>query len=157
MTRPNRASSPRTGRIAMTFALSLAAISPAALAADGTGRLGLSPAPASTEFVQQRTQFQLHTLLTEQRHPRTWNLSEVAAHDPAQALSQLFSVDEDVARAFAALADDPQRMARLHAASAAMTSRGKRSGRWPIRLGPSPSITELRITRTGVLGGQFSA
>ena len=120
MTRPNRASSPRTGRIAMTFALSLAAISPAALAADGTGRLGLSPAPASTEFVQQRTQFQLHTLLTEQRHPRTWNLSEGAAHDPSQALSQLVSVDEDVARAFAALADDPQRMARLHAASAAV-------------------------------------
>lgn len=120
MTRPNRASFPRTGRIAMTFALSLAAISPAALAADAGERLGLPPSPASTEFVQQRTQFQLHTLLTEQRHPRTWNLSEVAATDPAQALSQLFSVDEDVARAFAALADDPQRMAKLHAASAAV-------------------------------------
>ncbi|MQP75477.1 hypothetical protein CQ393_06175 [Stenotrophomonas sp. MYb238] len=104
----------------MTFALSLAAISPAALAADAGERLGLPPSPASTEFVQQRTQFQLHTLLTEQRHPRTWNLSEVAATDPAQALSQLFSVDEDVARAFAALADDPQRMAKLHAASAAV-------------------------------------
>jgi N-acetylmuramic acid 6-phosphate etherase len=120
MTRPNRASFPRTGRIAMTFALSLAAISPAALAADAGERLGLPPSPASTDFVQQRTQFQLHTLLTEQRHPRTWNLSEVAATDPAQALSQLFSVDEDVARAFAALADDPQRMAKLHAASAAV-------------------------------------
>jgi len=120
MTRPNRASFPRTGRIAMTFALSLAAISPAALAADAGERLGLPPSPASTEFVQQRTQFQLHTLLTEQRHPRTWNLSEVAATDPAQVLSQLFSVDEDVARTFAALADDPQRMAKLHAASAAV-------------------------------------
>ncbi len=120
MTRPNRASFPRTGRIAMTFALSLAAISPAALAADDAGRLGLPPLPASTEFVRQRTQFQLHTLLTEQRHPRTWNLSEAAATDPAQALAQLFSVDEDVARAFAALADDPQRMAKLHAASSAV-------------------------------------
>ncbi len=120
MIRPNRALLPRTGRIAMTFALSLAAISPAALAADAAERLGLPPLPASTEFVQQRTQFQLHTLLTEQRHPKTWNLSEVAAGDPAQALSQLFSVDEDVARAFAALADDPQRMAKLHAASAAV-------------------------------------
>ncbi|MBN8799362.1 MAG: hypothetical protein J0H45_08405, partial [Stenotrophomonas nitritireducens] len=69
MTRPNRALTPRTGRIAMTFALSLAAISPAALAADAGDRLGLPPSPASTEFVQQRTQFQLHTLLTEQRHP----------------------------------------------------------------------------------------
>ena len=104
----------------MTFALSLAAISPAAFAAEAADRLGLPPSPASTEYVQQRTQFQLHTLLTEQRHPKTWNLSEAAASDPAQALSQLFSVDEDVARAFAALADDPQRMAQLHAASAAV-------------------------------------
>ncbi|MGX9718747.1 hypothetical protein [Stenotrophomonas acidaminiphila] len=111
----------------MTFALSLAAISPAALAADAAERLGLPPLPASTEFVQQRTQFQLHTLLTEQRHPKTWNLSEVAAGDPAQALSQLFSVDEEVARAFAALADDPQRMAKLHAASAAV-QRALRAG-----------------------------
>ncbi len=120
MTRTKPASFPCTGRIAMTFALSLAAISPAAFAADAADRLGLPPSPASTEYVQQRTQFQLHTLLTEQRHPKTWNLSEAAASNPAQALSQLFSVDEDVARAFAALADDPQRMAQLHAASAAV-------------------------------------
>ncbi len=116
MTPPLRAFLPRTGRIAMTFALGLAAASPAT----ATERLGLPPSPASAEFVQQRTQFQLHTLLTEQRHPSTWNLSEAAAGDPAQALSQLFSVDEDVARAFAALAHDPQRMAQLHAASAAV-------------------------------------
>lgn len=107
---------PYTGRIVMTFALSLLAISPLAAAQ----RLGLPPSPASTEFVQQRTQFQLHTLLTEQRHPETWNLSDVAAVDPAQALAQLFAVDEDVARAFTALADDPQRMASLQAASAAV-------------------------------------
>lgn len=120
MKRTQHTSLPRTGRIAMTFALSLAAISPAAFAADAADRLGLPPSPASTEYVQHRTQFQLHTLLTEQRHPKTWNLSEAAASDPAQALSQLFSVDEDVARAFAALADDPQRMAQLHAASGAV-------------------------------------
>src|SRR5690606_301819 len=111
-----RAPLPRTGRIAMTFALSLLAISPLAAAE----RLGLPPSPVSTEFVQRRTQFQLHTLLTEQRHPETWNLSDVAAADPAQALAQLFAVDEDVARAFTALADDPQRMASLQAASAAV-------------------------------------
>lgn len=107
---------PYTGRIVMTFALSLLAISPLAAAE----RLGLPPSSASTEFVQQRTQFQLHTLLTEQRHPKTWSLSDVAAADPAQALAQLFAVDEDVARAFTALADDPQRMASLQAASAAV-------------------------------------
>ncbi|MCL7715494.1 hypothetical protein [Stenotrophomonas mori] len=107
----------RNGCLAMSTFLGMAI--GATAAADG-GRLGLPPSPASAEFVQQRTQFQLHALLTEQRHPRTWNLSEVAADDPAQALAQLFAVDEDVARALAALADDPQRSADLHAASAAV-------------------------------------
>jgi len=83
-------------------------------------RLGLEPSAASRDYLANRTQFQLHTLLTEQRHPKTFELSEVAAHDVQQALSQLFSVDEDVWQAFAQLADDPQRMARLHAASAAV-------------------------------------
>lgn len=99
----------------MAFMLNLASICAPAAASD---RLGLPPSPASAEFVHKRTQFQLHTLLTEQRHPNTWNLGEVAAADPAQALAQLCSVDEDVVRAFAGLADDPRRMAKLHAASA---------------------------------------
>jgi len=75
---------------------------------------------ASTEYVNTRTQFQLHTLLTEQRHTNTWNLSETVARDPELALQHLFSVDEDIVRAFAALADDPQRMAVLHRASQAV-------------------------------------
>jgi len=75
---------------------------------------------ASTQYVKERTQFQLHTLLTEQRHANTWNLSEVAADDPERALRALFSVDQDIVRAFAALADDPQRMAVLHRASQAV-------------------------------------
>lgn len=87
-----------------------------------TDRLGLPPSPASDEFVQKRTQFQLHTLLTEQRHPKTWNLSSAAQTAPKAALQQLFSVDEDVTRTFQAVADDPVRMAKLHAASAAVQS-----------------------------------
>lgn len=98
----------------MAFMLNLASICAPAVAQD---RLGLPPSPASAEFVRKRSQFQLHTLLTEQRHPNTWNLSEVAAADPAQALAQLCSVDQDVVRALAALTDDPRRMAKLHAAS----------------------------------------
>jgi len=83
-------------------------------------RPALPASTASNEYVQSRTQFQLHTLLTEQRHANTWNLSEIAAEEPAQALQQLFSVDEDIVHAFAALADDPQRMAVLHRASQAV-------------------------------------
>jgi len=83
-------------------------------------RPDLPISPESSQYVNERTQFQLHTLLTEQRHPETWNLSEVAADDPERALEQLFSVDKDIVRAFAALADDPQRMAGLHLASQAV-------------------------------------
>ncbi len=88
--------------------------------ASAAERLGLPASPASIEFVRQRTQFQLHALLTEQRHPSTWSLSQVAAADPEQALQQLFSVDRDVIHAFDALAADRTRMASLHAASASV-------------------------------------
>lgn len=108
----------------MASMFTLAAICAPATASD---RLGLPPSPASSAFVHGRSQFQLHTLLTEQRHPGTWNLSEVAAADPAQALAQLCAVDEDVVRALAALADDPRRMQRLHAASASV-QRALRAG-----------------------------
>lgn len=85
-----------------------------------SNRLGLEPSDASRDYVANRTQFQLHTLLTEQRHPKTFELSDVAAGNVQQALSELFSVDEDVTHAFAQLADDPRRMASLHAASSAV-------------------------------------
>jgi len=85
-------------------------------------RPGFPASAASSQYLNTRTQFQLHSLLTEQRHTNTWNLSEVAAHDPARALAQLFSVDEDITRAFAALADDPQRLAQLQRASHAVQS-----------------------------------
>ena len=38
--------------------------------------LGIEAPPESIDYVRNKTQFQLHTLLTEQRHPKTWNLSE---------------------------------------------------------------------------------
>jgi hypothetical protein len=46
--------------------------------------------------VANKTQFQLHTLLTEQRHPKTWNLSEEVRRDTAAGLRRLFSVDDDI-------------------------------------------------------------
>ncbi len=105
----------RYGSAAML--LTLASIASPVTAAD---RLGLAASAESADYLQNRTQFQLHTLLTEQRHPKTWNLSKSASTAPEDALAQLFSVDEDVAEAFAALANDPARMAKLHAASQAV-------------------------------------
>lgn len=59
--------------------------------------LAISPSDESVDYVRNKTQFQLHTLLTEQRHPRTWNLSERIAQDTAGGLRMLFSVDDDIA------------------------------------------------------------
>lgn len=36
--------------------------------------LGVEPSAESIDYVRTKTQFQLHTLLTEQRHQKTWYL-----------------------------------------------------------------------------------
>jgi N-acetylmuramic acid 6-phosphate etherase len=79
--------------------------------------LGLEASPESIDYVQNKTQFQLHTLLTEQRHPKTWNLGERVRKDTTAGLRMLFSVDEDVAARLDALAADTR---TLEAAAAAV-------------------------------------
>ncbi|WP_242107977.1 hypothetical protein [Luteimonas aquatica] len=69
--------------------------------------LGIVPSAESEDYVRNKTQFQLHTLTTEQRHPRTWDLSERIAHDTAEGLRMLFSVDEDIAARLDTLAREP--------------------------------------------------
>jgi hypothetical protein len=75
--------------------------------------LDLTPSPESIDYVQNKTQFQLHTLLTEQRHPKTWNLSEQVQKDPAGGLKMLLSVDEDISPRLKALAADEENLERL--------------------------------------------
>jgi len=58
--------------------------------------LNLTPSPQSIDYVMDKTQFQLHTLLTEQRHPKTWNLSERIQKSCTNGLRMLLSVDEDI-------------------------------------------------------------
>ena len=82
--------------------------------------LGIEPSAESRDYVQGKRQFQLHTLLTEQRHPQTMDLSRRIAGDTVAGLDALFSVDRDVARTLAAVADDPTRLARLQQASRSM-------------------------------------
>ena len=48
--------------------------------------LGLVASPESIDYVVNKSQFQLHTLLTEQRHPKTWTLSEKIRTDTAAGL-----------------------------------------------------------------------
>jgi len=75
--------------------------------------LGLEASPESIDYVQNKTQFQLHNLLTEQRHPKTWNLSERLQKDVADGLKMLFSVDEDITARVENLASDGQSLEPL--------------------------------------------
>lgn len=82
--------------------------------------LGIQPSVESTDYVQGKQQFQLHTLVTEQRHPQTMDLSRRIAGDTVAGLEALFAVDRDVARTLTAVADDPERLRQLQDASQAM-------------------------------------
>jgi uncharacterized protein YbbC (DUF1343 family)/N-acetylmuramic acid 6-phosphate (MurNAc-6-P) etherase len=70
--------------------------------------LRLTPSPESIDYVRNKTQFQLHTLLTEQRHPKTWNLSSKIQQDFEEGLGQLFSVDEDIKEKLETLAKEKE-------------------------------------------------
>lgn len=60
--------------------------------------LGIIPSDESVDYVLNKTQFQLHTLVTEQRHPKTLNLSRRIHKDYSDGLDMLFSVDEDIVK-----------------------------------------------------------
>jgi N-acetylmuramic acid 6-phosphate (MurNAc-6-P) etherase len=68
--------------------------------------LGISPSAESIDYVQDKTQFQLHTLLTEQRHPATWDLSRRIQKDYEEGLRMLFTVDEDISHKIEALTEN---------------------------------------------------
>lgn len=70
--------------------------------------LGIEPSAESVDYVQNKTQFQLHTLLTEQRHPKTWHLGERVREDTLAGLRMLSSVDDDVLARTEELAAAPE-------------------------------------------------
>ncbi len=69
--------------------------------------LGIEPAAESVDYVQTKTQFQLHTLLTEQRHQKTWPLGERIREDTLAGLRMLSSVDDDILAKMNELAAEP--------------------------------------------------
>jgi N-acetylmuramic acid 6-phosphate (MurNAc-6-P) etherase len=69
--------------------------------------LRLKPSPLSIDYVNHRQQFHLYSLLTEQRHPKTWNLSFVLQSDVEAGLRMLLSVDQDISAKISHLAQDP--------------------------------------------------
>jgi len=80
--------------------------------------LRIDPSPQSVDYVQNKKQFQLHSLLTEQRHPQTWDLSFVIKHNIREGLRQIFSVDEDISQKLRELSED---ISSLNQASQAIT------------------------------------
>ncbi len=58
--------------------------------------LGVAPSSQSVDYVENKKQFHLFNLLTEQRHPLTWNLSFTIQSDTEAGLRMLLSVDKDV-------------------------------------------------------------
>jgi len=79
--------------------------------------LRLEPSAESLGYVRTKTQFQLHTLLTEQRHPKTWDLSRVIGADTLAGLRMLSAVDDDIRVKLETMAADT---ASLDAAVAAV-------------------------------------
>jgi N-acetylmuramic acid 6-phosphate etherase len=70
--------------------------------------LGIEPSAESVDYVRTKTPFQLHTLLTEQRHPRTWHLGERVREDTLAGLKMLSSVDDDIRAKMDDLAASPE-------------------------------------------------
>ena len=58
--------------------------------------LKIKPSEQSVDYVENKKQFHLFSLLTEQRHPKTWNLSSSIKENTAKGLQMLLSVDEDI-------------------------------------------------------------
>ena len=75
--------------------------------------LGIQASEESLDYVMNKTPFQLSTLLTEQRHPKTMTLSDKVPKDMAGGLQMLFSVDEDVAARLERLAAEPRALEGL--------------------------------------------
>jgi N-acetylmuramic acid 6-phosphate etherase len=82
--------------------------------------LKITQSDQSKDYVNNKKQFQLHTLITEQSHPATINLTDMAKNNPRQALNELITVDHDIAHKIATLETDKKTMANIQQAVAAV-------------------------------------
>jgi len=72
--------------------------------------LQVKPSAQSVDYVENKKQFHLYTLLTEQRHPKTWTLSSAIADNTSEGLKMLLSVDEDITAKIAELSGNPTQL-----------------------------------------------
>ena len=57
-------------------------------------------------FVENKKQFQLNELITEQRHLKTWDLSFRIKENSLMGIEALLSVDQDISNKFVEMAED---------------------------------------------------
>ena len=73
---------------------------------DVLGICGLEPSEMSKDYLDNKKEFHLHTLITEQRHEQTMELSQWCQTDLDRALSAVIKVDEDITHKFKSFAQD---------------------------------------------------
>ena len=88
--------------------------------------LGIRVSPQSKDYIQDKQQYQLHSLLTEQRHQKTWNLSFTLKEDIRKGLERIFSVDEDISRKFSEMAENTASLERAAEAVARSILKGNK-------------------------------
>lgn len=70
--------------------------------------LQVTPSEESRDYVANKRQFQLHELLTEQRHPNTKDLSFRIESDTLAGLEELLSVDGDITKKLHEISQRPE-------------------------------------------------
>lgn len=79
-----------------------------------------TPSPQSLDYVNHKKQFQLQSLLTEQRHPNTYDLSYKIEKNTTAGLQDLLSVDEDITAKLKEMVNNPKDLGKLEQASKAV-------------------------------------
>jgi N-acetylmuramic acid 6-phosphate (MurNAc-6-P) etherase len=72
--------------------------------------LKIKPSSKSRDYIDDKKEFQLHNLITEQRHPITWELSLIAKNNIEKGLEQILKVDNDIIRKFEKMAQNPDQL-----------------------------------------------
>lgn len=82
--------------------------------------LQITPSAESIDYIHNKKQFQLQQLVTEQRHPKTLNLSTEIQANTTRGLRSLLAIDQDITEKLQALAHNPHELAKLQQASKAI-------------------------------------
>ncbi len=82
--------------------------------------LEITPSAESVDYVNNKKQFHLYSLITEQRNPKTYNLSYQISQNTTAGLQSLLSVDKDITDKFNQMSADPEQLKILEQASQAV-------------------------------------